>query len=101
MNKPQKVREIYAELRGVYGDEVPANELLECASMIVDASEPVVKAPVTQIDHWRKPFDELPVYEVMEQWAWRMMCSECGADEAYVEHAPEQLMLSQILEEAA
>jgi hypothetical protein len=101
MNKPKKIRQIYAELQRVYGGDIPALELLECAALFVSATEDsIMPAPKTGM-HGRTPFVELPVHEVIEQWGWRIVCQEYFEEDDFEVQIPQGLLIEQTLAMAA
>lgn len=101
MNKPQQVRQIYAELQSVYGGEIPAHELLECASLIADAAEDSIRPSGNTAHLGRTPFSELPVNEVMERWSWRIVSQEYAADDDFGPQIPQEVLLEHTLSMAA
>jgi hypothetical protein len=101
MTKPKKVREIYAELQHVYGGEIPAQELLECASLIVDATEDSINPSGKTVHHGRTPFLELPVHEVMERWSWRIVSQEDSGEDDFGSYIPQDVLLEHVLSMAA
>ena len=83
MNRPQKVKEIYRELRRVLGSHVAPSELLECAGMIVKISERDVGAPRCSTSVGRTPFVELPLDQLYERWPWKIVCQEVPSDDDF------------------
>ena len=76
MNRPQKVNQIYLELRAELGDKIPAHELLRSAALLVA----VVKGdgPATGAVHHspRATFDEKPLDEAMADGGWKILARE-------------------------
>jgi hypothetical protein len=101
MKKPEKVREIYAELKSVYGVAMTSRELLECASLMVQASEDSLYEPKTDFRVGRSPFSELPVNMIIENWSWKVMNREMIWDDDYIPHEPQSVMIERCLEYAA
>ena len=101
MNKPKKVRQIYAELQRVYGGEIPTHELLECASLIADAADYTISPSPKTVFHGRTSFSELPVDEVMERWSWRIVSQEYSSDDDFEPHISQEDLLEQTLSMAA
>jgi len=101
MNKPKKVREIYAELLSVYGGEIPTHELLECASLIADAAEDSISPSPRTAFHGRTPFAELPVDEVMERWSWRIVSQEYSFEDDFGPNISQETLLENTLFMAA
>lgn len=101
MNKPKKVRKIYAELQRVYGSDISSQELLECASLIADASEDSIMKGGRTVLHGRTPFSELSVSEVMERWSWRLVCQDYKVEDDFDVQMPERALLEHTLLMAA
>jgi hypothetical protein len=97
MQKPQKVREVYAELKLAFGDEMSARELLECASQIVNASEDTLYDPNVEYRRGRVPFAELPVNLVMENWSWKVLNREMVWEDDFMPQVPKQVLIEQCL----
>ena len=60
MRKSDKVRQVYAELKAIYGEDMSSREILECASLLVDATEETLYEPANNLRMGRVPFSELP-----------------------------------------
>ena len=101
MNKPKKVRQIFAELQRVYAGEIPTHELLECASLIADASEDPISKSGKTVHHGRTHFSELPVREVIENWSWRIVCQDHIEEDDFGVHVPSQVLLEHAILMAA
>tara|TARA_R110002072_G_scaffold242519_3_gene401277 strand:- start:126 stop:431 length:306 start_codon:yes stop_codon:yes gene_type:complete len=101
MNKPKKVRQIYAELLHVYGGEIPTHELLECASLIADASEDSISPSPRTLHNGRTPFSELPVNEVMERWSWRIVSQDYPSTDDYISQVAQDVLIEHTLAMAA
>ena len=101
MNKPRKVRQIYAELQRVYRTDISAHELLECASLIADASEDSIRSGGVTVHHGRTPFSELPVTEVMERWSWRIVSQDYTESDDYMPAVSQDVLIEHILAMAA
>ena len=97
MQKPQKVREVYAELKLAFGDEMSARELLGCASQIVNASEDTLYDPNVEYRRGRVPFAELPVNLVMENWSWKVLNREMVWVDDFMPQVPKQVLIEQCL----
>lgn len=64
MNRPQKVKEVYQELRMMLGDEYPAHELLGSAALLIevieeDDSKPEKKRQEPWVQIYVKPIDKI------------------------------------------
>ena len=101
MNKPKKVRQIYAELQRVYGGDISAHELLECASLLADASEDSISSGGVTLHNGRTPFSELPVTEVMERWSWRIVSQDYVENDDYMPHMAQDVLIDHALAMAA
>jgi hypothetical protein len=101
MNKPNKVRQIYAELQSVYGGEIPARELLECASLIAEATEDSILETQVSLHVGRTPFAELPVDEVMTNWSWRVVNQEYEGGDDFMPQITQEMLLEHVLAIAA
>ena len=101
MRKPQKVREIYAELKSVYGEVMTSRELLECASLMVEASEDSLYEPKTDLRMGRTPFVELPINMIIEDWGWKVVNREMVWDDDYIPHESQSVMIERCLAHAA
>ena len=101
MNKPTKVRRIYAELKSVYGKEMPAHEILECATLIADASADSIRPTRNFVHQGHTPFSELPVDEVIEHWSWQVVSQEFVSEDDFGPDIPEEFLLQQAISIAA
>ncbi len=97
MQKPQKVREIYAELKSACGDLMSSSDLLECASLIVNASEDTLYEPRVEYRTGRIPFSELPVYQVFEKWSWKVLECEMIWEDDFLPHVHQHVLIEQCL----
>jgi len=101
MTRSKKVREIYSELKSIYGDDISSRELLECASLIVDASENSLYEPKISNRIGRVPFSELPVNLVMEDYSWKVLNREIVWEDDFSPQISQQELIEQCLELAA
>ena len=76
MNRPQKVKKIYRELRMMLGDEFPAQELLESAALLIEVVEDDYSMTVDQLQDFFIPFREKGVDEVIANDGWKVLSSE-------------------------
>lgn len=97
MRKSEKVRQIYAELKAVYGDEMSSREILECASLVVKATEESLYEPAMDSLTGRIPFTELPVHVIFEDWSWKVLSREMLWEDDFNPHTPTQLLIEQCL----
>ena len=101
MNKPKQVRQIYAELQRVYGGDIAAHDLLECASLIVEATEDSILETQVSLHAGRTPFAELPVDEVMTNWSWRVVNQEYEGGDDFMPQVTQEMLLNHALAIAA
>ena len=101
MTKSKKVREIFAELTSVYGDDLSSREILECASLIVDAHEGSLYEPKNSNRIGGVPFSELPVNLVMENYGWKVLNREVVWEDDFSPQISQQELIEQCLELAA
>ena len=76
MNRSQKVKQVYQELREAVGDEFSAIELLQTAAQLVEIIND--DGPITgaQIHGPRPNFDELPVDQIIADGGWKVLARE-------------------------
>lgn len=101
MRKSEKVREVYAELKAVYGDEMTSREILECASLMIDATEDSLYEPAVPTHMGRVPFSELPVHVVFEDWSWKVLNREILWEDDFTPPVSKTLLIEQCLLKAA
>jgi len=101
MTRSKKVREIYTELKSIFSDDLSSRELLECASLIVDASEDSLYEPKISNRIGRLPFSELPVNLVIEKYGWKIMSREVVWEDDFTPQISQQELIEQCLERAA
>ena len=82
-NRPQKIREVYAELRSVLGDYAEPGEILECASLVVSVHEKLSRNVRCDARQGRTPFVELPLSELYARHPWKLVCEEVRPDSDY------------------
>lgn len=101
MNKPKKVREVFAELQRVYGGDIASHDLLECASLIVEATEDSIMETRVTLRNGRTPFAELPIDEVMTNWGWRVVNQEYEGGDDFMPQVTQEMLLDHVLAIAA
>ena len=97
MNRPQKVNQVYHELRSEVGDEFPAYELLRSAAKLVEIIQD--DGPITgaRLQNPRATFYERPGDEVIADGGWKLLSRdsswlrEIGGDDALSVRARAQL----------
>ena len=101
MRKSEKVRRVYSELKSIFSDNMTSREMLECASLIVKASEESLYEPVLPSRHGRLPFPELPVHVVFEDWSWRVLNREVVWEDDFSPRVSERELIEHCLNMAA
>jgi hypothetical protein len=86
MNRPQKVHQVFAELRRALGNEIPAIELLQFAARLVDDTRKATGGGEKNIA--ATSFDELPLDEVFADGGWRMMARNRAYSSEHFEEDP-------------
>ena len=98
MNKPQKIREIYSELKNVLGDEFPSHEVVECAARLVDASDDSLYEPKTYLGAGGPiPYSEMSVDQVIENCPWKVVSREWTGEDDFMPYVPKQVLIEQCL----
>ena len=101
MRKSEKIREVYAELKTVFAEDMTAREILECASLIVEATEESIYEPALQSRQGRLPFSELPVNVIFQDWGWRILNREVVWEDDFSPKVSERDLIEHCLKEAA
>ena len=76
MNRPQKVKEVYRELRMMLGEEFPAHELLESAALLVEIVGDDNKITASQLQDFWVPIKEQAVDEAIADGGWKILSHE-------------------------
>lgn len=77
MNRPKRVRQVYAELQLAVGDLATASELLQAAADIVALLDPAVPAaPQFRLHVGGLPFEQWALDVAMADGGWRVMSHE-------------------------
>ena len=77
MNRPQKVRAIFQELKSALGSEIPTTELLEAASAMVSIHDRVTDStPKASIADNDRSFESIETGIAMADGGWRVMDKE-------------------------
>ena len=105
MQKPQQVRHIYHELKAALGETMPADELLECASLIVDAATDTLSDGGVYHTDGRIPLCEMPVDEVISRWSWDLVEYDYNVapyrdqefQDDYMAHIPDDIKWQELL----
>lgn len=77
MNNPQKIREIYLELKIALGDSESDSDLLKAASELVQSfNQKLDNTPKTSIAEFRRDFLSLDLTSAMADGGWQIMRRE-------------------------
>ena len=101
MNRSKKLRSVYTELKIALGDDLSSQELLDCAAMMVDASEDSIVESSLSSHSGRIPFSELPVNQVIENYGWKIMNRECIWEDDFMPAQSHQQLIEECLLRAA
>ena len=101
MNRPQKVKQVYAELRRTLGPAAKPSELLECAATLVSISEKQVGVPRCATNEGRTPFEELPLDQLYTRYPWKLVCQEVRIDDDYATNENPTSIINHLCAQAA
>ena len=101
MNRPQRVREVYAELKEIMGNTMSPADLLECAWLIVRSADGYDIRPRYDLRTGTTPFEELPLDVLFDKWSWRLVCRDYQPEEPYTPHERPEDLLDQLFRFAA
>ena len=101
MNRPQKVKRVYVELRQALGPIAEPSELLECAAMLVNISEKQVGVPRCATHEGRTPFEELPLDQLYSRWPWKLVCQEVRVEDDFEVREDPSSIINQLCAQAA
>ena len=76
MNRPQKIKKIYHELRMMLGDEYPDYELLKSASLLIEIYEDDKPINLDQLKSFEIEFKEREVAEATKDGGCRLISDE-------------------------
>ena len=76
MNRPQKIKKIYHELRMILGDEYPDYELLKSVSLLIEFYEDDEPVNLDQLKSFWIQFKEREVDEAIKDGRWRLISEE-------------------------
>lgn len=74
--RPNKIRQVFAELRLALGNELPAIELLQLAAKLVDATRQPSVRDDGKIVGLRPSMDQIPLDEAFADGGWRIMARD-------------------------
>jgi len=101
MNRSKKLRRVYAELKNASGGDLSTQDLLDCAALMVDASEDSLYEPRISNRVGRIPFSELPVNHVIENYGWKVMNREILWEDDFAAPRPPQMLIDECIARAA
>jgi hypothetical protein len=73
MNRPKKICAVFTELFNFYQDEMSAVEILDCASLIVEACDDTLSNGGADLRDGKPALCDRPVYEVISRWPWELV----------------------------
>ena len=76
MNRPQKIKEVYRELRMVLGDEYPDHELFKSASLLIEVLSDDKPIALDQFDKFELQFKDATVDEPTKDGGWKFLSNE-------------------------
>jgi len=101
MRKPDKVREVYLELRRALGTTVSSRELLSCAAQLVEVADARPHDKGQDSRTGRVAFDELPLDVLFDQWAWRLVSQGFESDDEVVANEHHEILIDRLFARAA
>ncbi len=75
MTKPNTFKLIYSELREALGENVAAEEVLACAQLVLDVTDPEKSVGYSSREA-RNTLESTPVYEIFEKRGWQLVASD-------------------------
>ena len=76
MNRPQKVKAVYQELKLAFGDEYSEQELLESAALLIEVVEDDYSMTFEKLQEFYVPYKEKPVDEIIANDGWNILSIE-------------------------
>ena len=73
INRPEKVRRVYTELRRAAPEDISAQDLLRISAKLVALSEGRGGRPLARQGAPRPTFEELPLDKALNDGGWRVM----------------------------
>lgn len=73
MNRPARVRELFAEITGSLGSAITAYEALRLASHLIEIADGLYHGLADQFSEQRAAFDEQPVDTVLNSGHWQII----------------------------
>jgi hypothetical protein len=75
LNKSSTFKLIYSELREALSENVAAEEVLACAQLVLDVTDPE-KSVGYSLREPRNTLESTPVYEIFENRGWQLVASD-------------------------
>lgn len=101
MNRSKKLLSVYTELKQALGSSYSSQELLEYASLMLDANEDSLYEPRISSHAGRVPFSELPVNQIIENYSWKIMVRELTWDDDFAIQVPQHILIDECIARAA
>jgi hypothetical protein len=101
VKRPQKVREVYLELKQVLGEQVAAGELLACASQLVRIAEKDEVEPRYGADNGPVPFEETTLDVLFDRWGWKLVSQDSYSQDDAVSCRDHARLIDQLFAKAA
>ena len=76
MNRPQKIKKVYRELRMMLGDEYADYELLKSASLLIEIYEDDEPITLDQLKSFGIQFIDREVDEAIKDGGWKLISNE-------------------------
>ena len=76
MNRPQKIKEVYRELRMVLGNEYPDHELFKSASLLIEVLSDDTPIDLDQFDKFELKLKDTTVDEATKGGGWKYLSKE-------------------------
>jgi hypothetical protein len=76
MNRPQKIKEVYRELRMVLRSEYPDHELFKSASLLIEVLSDDTPIPLDQFDKFELKLKDTTVDEATKDGGWKYLSNE-------------------------
>jgi len=97
MLKAQKVKNVYAILKEIAGENLDTRDLLESAASLVEATEESLYEPNFSLNVGPPPISELPLHVVFEHMSWKVFNRGFNSDEESFYHQNPQAVLDYYL----
>ena len=75
MTKPNTFKLIYSELREALGENVAAEEVLACAQLVLDVTDPEKSVGYSSREA-RSTLESTPVYEIFQTKGWQLVAGD-------------------------